>query len=579
MAHTPLETLRQVATDEPVPVSRLQTKVPRDLETICLKCLRKGPGERYASAEALAEDLRRFLAGEPILARPASLVEKLWGWSRRNRLAAGLAATLAVSIVVALAVVTWQWQRAEASARAAKANYEQSEKNFSEVRMALLVFGVDVQEELRTRSGAQAHRKKLLEQVLQRDLLLLGQRGNDLDLQHQTAMVYQYLGVARWDVGRLDDARAAYLEAASLWRKFLRERPHDLRCRAYLAANDLYLGMLQNATGEVGDALRSLQKAMAEFEDLAQQRSRRKVWGRRNVALCYSILGDIHVASGRLDDAATCYHKARVIQQAFWDQGPRNTEPVDRLARDLSLQTVRRGLLVPTDRDSLDRLAETDDGTGWMHHLSGRPEQALSFLTQARERRQQLVDADPAHIRWRGNLARTDLHLGIVYRALRQTDKALSALQQARAGLEPLVRENHEFAEFQRTLAEVHLQTGNLQHEEGRHADALHSFEEARQVCEGLHCVNPTVVQTQVTLAESYTGTGRVFQAQEQRDKALAALREARAVWQKLVTDYPDMPPLLRSLDGVRSELARLEAEKATQKAGRERIALPPAAR
>src|SRR5262249_61077330 len=70
---TPLETLMHVSSREPVPPSRLRRGGPRDLDTISLKCLAKEPVERYASGEALAEDLRRFLAHQPILARPARL--------------------------------------------------------------------------------------------------------------------------------------------------------------------------------------------------------------------------------------------------------------------------------------------------------------------------------------------------------------------------------------------------------------------------------------------------------------------------------------------------------------------------
>jgi WD40 repeat protein/Flp pilus assembly protein TadD len=92
-AATPLDTVLMVLAEEPVPPRRLQPKVPRDLETICLKCLHKEPGKRYAMAEALAEDLRRFLDDRPIVARPASWAERGWRWCKRNRaVAASLAA-------------------------------------------------------------------------------------------------------------------------------------------------------------------------------------------------------------------------------------------------------------------------------------------------------------------------------------------------------------------------------------------------------------------------------------------------------------------------------------------------------
>jgi WD40 repeat protein len=109
---TTLDTLHQVQTQEPVPIRHLQPLVPRDLETICLKCLEKEPARRYASAGALAEDLRRFLAQEPIVARPIRWQERSLKWARRRPAVAALGAAVVAAVVPGLAGVGWQWHQA-----------------------------------------------------------------------------------------------------------------------------------------------------------------------------------------------------------------------------------------------------------------------------------------------------------------------------------------------------------------------------------------------------------------------------------------------------------------------------------
>ena len=111
---TAAETERQVIHDEPVSPSRLNTKVPRDLETICLKCLSKEPQRRYASAAALADDLRRFGEGRPIQARPVGWGERSWRWCRRNPTAAALLVTALALVGLASGGGVWLvQQRAE----------------------------------------------------------------------------------------------------------------------------------------------------------------------------------------------------------------------------------------------------------------------------------------------------------------------------------------------------------------------------------------------------------------------------------------------------------------------------------
>jgi tRNA A-37 threonylcarbamoyl transferase component Bud32 len=109
---TSTDTLLQVLQDEPVPPSRLQRSMPRDVETICLKCLEKAPNRRYGSARELAEDLRRFQAKEPIRARPVGRAERLIKWCRRHPGVSVLSAMVILLTLVAGSLVTWQWREA-----------------------------------------------------------------------------------------------------------------------------------------------------------------------------------------------------------------------------------------------------------------------------------------------------------------------------------------------------------------------------------------------------------------------------------------------------------------------------------
>ena len=105
----------QIAEAEPVPPRRLRPEVPRNLETICLKCMQKDPRKRYPTAEALADDLRRFQEGSPVAARPVGQAERLWRWCRRKPAVAALLASLACVFLAGFAGVAWQWRVAVAA--------------------------------------------------------------------------------------------------------------------------------------------------------------------------------------------------------------------------------------------------------------------------------------------------------------------------------------------------------------------------------------------------------------------------------------------------------------------------------
>jgi WD40 repeat protein len=172
-AATAMDTVLQVLSDEPVPPRRLNASVPLDLETICLKCLEKEPGKRYSSAAALAEDLRRYLAGEPIVARPVTRFERAVKWARRRPVIAALSAAVVVIALLGLSGILWQWHEAvlargvaERESERAKAQTELAQRRLYDVQMTL------VQRNWEDYNGA------LLQQGLD-DLLPVNQGGID----------------------------------------------------------------------------------------------------------------------------------------------------------------------------------------------------------------------------------------------------------------------------------------------------------------------------------------------------------------------------------------------------------------
>jgi tRNA A-37 threonylcarbamoyl transferase component Bud32 len=126
--------LRQVIDSEPVPPRRLNDAISPDLETICLKAMAKEPARRYPTAAAFRDDLRRWLNGEPIVARPAGIIERMWRWCRRKPVVASLTAALVLVLSLGFGGVTWQWQRAEGKADEAEREHLQAEANFAQAQ-------------------------------------------------------------------------------------------------------------------------------------------------------------------------------------------------------------------------------------------------------------------------------------------------------------------------------------------------------------------------------------------------------------------------------------------------------------
>ena len=183
------ETLRQVQHDEPVRPRQLNSALPKDLETICLKCLAKEPSKRYASAQDMADELTRYLSGRPILARPVGPFAVVARWCRRNPLAASFMAFVAIFVPVVITLLmlmnlhlTRESQRAYRSFRAAKNAVDEQ-------------FTLVSEETLLDRPGLQPLRRQLLLGSQKYYEEFLATQGDDPTLQAEAALINFRLGV------------------------------------------------------------------------------------------------------------------------------------------------------------------------------------------------------------------------------------------------------------------------------------------------------------------------------------------------------------------------------------------------
>jgi serine/threonine protein kinase/tetratricopeptide (TPR) repeat protein len=240
----------RVMHDAPISPRRLDKKVPRDLETIILKSIAKEPAQRYASAELMAEDLRRFLADKPVLARRSSAAEKTWRWCRRNPAVASLLGMVAGVFLVAFVAVMIAWRNADASRNLADTRRKDSERNESEakVQRARAEAGVAkaraaVDEYLNKVTDSQSLQAPGL-QSLRRDLLnsglgfykdFLKEHADDAGLRLQEADVHFRAAKIMNEIAPGSEAVAASDKAEALFRQLHGDLPEDDEVTAGLA--------------------------------------------------------------------------------------------------------------------------------------------------------------------------------------------------------------------------------------------------------------------------------------------------------------------------------------------------------
>jgi tetratricopeptide (TPR) repeat protein len=389
-----MEKVRQVLAEEAVAPARLQPAVPRDLETICLKCLEKDPTRRYARADLLADDLRRVQEGRPILARPVGRLERAWRWARRNPRVAGLLSALVLVFLLGFLGILWQWRKAEALKVVAQQQRDEARHSLRELtslvhfidndqlyylnyvklrKEAWEALATQAQEFLeqhaddreravdvarahyrlayfRQRSAGPAPALPHARRALELQKALVDRSPTAVPLQRDLAAVYLLVGFLLHADKHSDEALAYLRPCLELRRQILAADPNNLDFHSELAGSLNNLGLALNMLGKAGppallEEAAALQREAIEHSETACAKSpgvaRYKLLLSHhhfNLAVVYC---DLQRPAAAAEAVARC--------QELW---PRDPEQSLRAARILSRATECKGkeALSPAER-------------------------------------------------------------------------------------------------------------------------------------------------------------------------------------------------------------------------------------
>ncbi len=540
---TVVDTLDQVRTLEPTAPSRLRPKLPHDLETICLKCLQKEPAKRYGEAAALADDLRRYLAGEPIKARPTPWWERSWKWARRRPAWAALAATAAVLVLVLIGAGFAFGGMEQAQLRTedrhnqeltrknreiadqlgqARGNFHLAEDTFR--RMISRVFA----ERLRYEPKMEQLRQRVLGDALDFNELLLKTYAGDPEARREIARAHAMEGDVFYLRGDPKSAEQHFDSARTILKTLRDDYPNDPQYRRDLAQcmNDLGT-LLQEAhrTPEAEAAFREALDLLAPVVDGGTQDE-----DQRQLATMAANLGNLLKDEGRLTEAES------LLRQSV--------ELNERLA-------------ASSDPENGVTLAHSREVLGSLLGAAGRLDEAESVCRTANVALEKLTAEAPDAPDYTYDLAESYEVLGALGRDV-QPKQAEEQYQKALAASQKLVSRYPSVPSYERMLAEVHRNLAVLRQAAGRTNDAQQDYDQALEIETRVADLYPSVPDFQLDLGRTLNNAGVRWQTGNQLPKAEDSYDKARGIFEKLTAGQADGTPYQQELAATLQNLGVL---------------------
>jgi serine/threonine-protein kinase len=530
-SHT--ELVHQIREQTPVPLRQHDRRIPRDLETIVLKCMAKEPVDRFATAGELRDELERFRESRPIRSRPVSSAERLWRWCKRKPGLAGLAASLAAAVLGGAVVSTALWLRAERNFQHEQVARKDAQQRFDLAMEAIKLFHGEVGEDLVLKADQfKPLRDKLLRGAADYYGKLERQLRGQPDRASRAALLNAYfeLGELTSKIGDKPAALAVHRKGLAVSRELASEPAADAEARGELANSLHATSELLRQTGNLAEALAGFEEARDLLEGLPGSGAgsdRRR-----------ALLGRVYYGIGL---ALRYTSKTAAAMEAY----QRSVETLTRLADDN-----------PGVAEFRSRLAGSHNDIGLLWSQTGKPGEALESYRRAVSIEQKLADDNPAVAHFRNLLAGTYLNIGNLHLDIGKPAEALESYRRAVAIFHELADDNPAVTAFRSRLALTHNNIGILKQQTGKPAEALESHRRALAIRQKLVDDNPAVADFQRNLADSQDTIGGSLMENGKAAEAIAEFSREDAVRMRLVQENPSVPDYRIDLANCRANTA-----------------------
>ena len=475
------EILRQLQETEPVEPRRLNSLIPRDLETIAMKCLNKSPEARYASAEAVAVELTRFMEGEPILARPTSRMEYLWRWSKRQPVVAGLTAAAFLSLVTGVAVSLWFYTIAKDKERLATENFE-----YATSTVKKYLSDVAASPELKEK-GLETLRQSLLSTAKDFYLQLDKRSANRQQIRETLADSHFNLAVISKELGELEEAGGQYDRMIAKYQELQKSSPKNLQYSRAIAKGYQERAEVFIKRNQFDEGIRDLEQAVVSFHDIWI--SSQNWMDQVHHASALAALGTQLATLDRAADEEAAFEELEKLCEVLQKDIPEISLPADAV-----------------------RLVSAYDQLALNVQRKGRFDVAEKWFLANAGLCARLLELDPKNQETMLGLARTNKNLSLIYAKMQRFEEGKTRFEQADKIYERLTKEHPLVIEYLDGRANSWINFGGLQNMRGERESAEIAFQKGLLLQSEVVSRQPEVIEHRVGLGVLCSNFGVTLQ-------------------------------------------------------------------